>query len=97
MRSIEPGTHVQARFKSCGPGFRVRAFGAPRNDNAKCCAIARASRRLRHAPEERDRSLSDAGDVLAPRLVGEEEAGRRVDDVVERGLVEAAGGGLLLI
>src|SRR5215217_9243234 len=54
------------------------------------------SRRLRLAPEERQRAFADAGDVLAPRLVGEEEAGRRVDDVVERGLVEAAGGGLFL-
>src|SRR5215212_1190382 len=56
-----------------------------------------SSRRLRHAPEERQRAFADARDVLAPRLVGEEEAGRRVDDVVERGLVEAAGGGLFLL
>src|SRR5215218_10420591 len=55
------------------------------------------SRRLRHAPEERQRAFADAGDVLAPRLVGEEEPGRRVDDVVERGLVEAPGGGLFLL
>ena len=47
------------------------------------------SRRLAHAPEGGNRPGGDAGQVLAPRLIGEKEAGRRVDDIVECRLVEA--------
>src|SRR6516162_10615318 len=50
--------------------------------------IAAASSDLADAPEERQRPLDDAAHVLAPGLVAEEEAGRREDHVVERGLVE---------
>src|SRR5258708_31266517 len=52
---------------------------------------------LRHAPEEGQRPLLHTGDVLAPRRVAQEEAGRRIDDVVERRLVETFDRGLLLI
>src|SRR5579872_2269924 len=52
---------------------------------------------LRHAPAERHRPLDDSGHVLAPRGVTQEEAGRRINDILERGLVEPADGGLFLI
>src|SRR5262249_7865350 len=59
--------------------------------------IARRSRGLAHAPEERQRPLRDAGDVRAPGLMGEEETGRSVDRVLAGGLVEAADCGLLFV
>src|SRR5262249_58438617 len=34
---------------------------------------------------------------LAPGLIGKEEAGRRVDDVLERGLVQPRDGGLFFV
>src|SRR5207244_4401341 len=52
---------------------------------------------LRHAPEERQRPLCDTGDVLAPRRVAQEKAGRRIDNILERRLVEALHRSLLLI
>src|SRR4051812_8925311 len=52
---------------------------------------------LRHVPEERQRTFYDAADVLAPRLIGQEEPSRCEHDVVERRLVETARGGLFLI
>src|SRR4051812_14377666 len=58
---------------------------------------AAASRRLAHVPEERQRPLHDTADVLAPRLIAEEETGRRIHHVVERGLVETFYRGLFLI
>ena len=60
-------------------------------------STATAHADLRHAPEERQRPLDDAGDVLAPRLVAEEEAGRRIDHVIERRLVEPRHRRLLLV
>jgi hypothetical protein len=42
------------------------------------------------APEERQRPLHDAGDVLAPSLMLEEEADRRIDHMVEGDLVQPA-------
>src|SRR3954462_9860206 len=39
---------------------------------------------LRHVPEERQRTFYDAADVLAPRLIGQEEPSRCEHDVVER-------------
>src|SRR5262245_9566555 len=50
--------------------------------------MAPASGDLADAPEERQRPLDHAAHVLAPGLVGQEEAGRRIDHAVERGLVE---------
>src|SRR5262245_43134338 len=50
--------------------------------------MAPASGDLADAPEERQRPLDPAAPVLAPGLVGQEEAGRRIDHAVERGLVE---------
>src|ERR1700676_3749348 len=58
---------------------------------------SQASRSLSYTPEEGQRSLHDASDVLAPSLILQEEAGRRVDHVLERGLVEPADRGLLLV
>src|ERR1700692_119003 len=52
---------------------------------------------LRHAPEEGQRSLRHTGDVLAPRRVIQEEASRRINDVLERRPVEPIDRGLLLI
>src|SRR5712671_138982 len=54
-------------------------------------------RRFADSPEERQRPLNDAGNVFAPSLILQEETCRRVDNVVERGLVEAADRGLLLL
>src|SRR5271166_56326 len=65
--------------------------------SVKDWSSTRPASRLRHIPEEGQRSLHDAGHVLAPGLVAEEEAGRREDDVVERGLVEASDRRLLLV
>src|SRR5262249_38922433 len=56
-----------------------------------------ASSDLADAPEERQRPLDHAAHVLAPGLVGQEEAGRREDHVVERGLVEPPYRRLLLV
>src|ERR1700730_1927992 len=61
------------------------------------CGFTAPSCGLRHAPEERQRPLCDTGDVLAPRRVAREEAGRRIDYVLERRFVETLGRGLLLI
>src|SRR6476659_4133853 len=58
---------------------------------------ADASRRLAHIPEERQRALRDAVDLAAPRLVGKEKPGRRIDDVLERGLIEPGDRGLFLL
>src|SRR5216684_9241445 len=55
------------------------------------------SRRLAHSPEERQRPLHDPGDVRAPSLMGEEEAGRGIDHVLARSLVEATDRGLLFV
>src|SRR5580693_4501511 len=55
------------------------------------------SRRLAHAPEEWERAFDHAAEILAPGLVGEEEAGGRIDDGVERGLVDALDRGLLVV
>src|SRR5215203_2205184 len=55
------------------------------------------SRRLRDVPEERQRPLDDAAHVLAPGLVGQEEPGRGVDNVIEGGFVEPARRRLLLL
>src|SRR5215831_8163021 len=52
---------------------------------------------LAHPPEEWQRSLHDATDVSAPRLVHQEETGRRVHHAVERCLVEPTDCGLLLV
>src|SRR5581483_5232110 len=52
---------------------------------------------LRHAPEEGQWSLHDTRHVLAPGRVAEEEACRRIDDVLARGLVETGDRGLFLI
>src|ERR1044071_7618932 len=52
---------------------------------------------LGHVPEERDRAFHDAADVLAPRLIGEEEAGWRKYDTIECRLVETPRGGLFLL
>src|SRR6478672_9982421 len=57
----------------------------------------RRSRRLAHTPEERQRALRDAVDLAAPRLVGEEKSGRRIDDVLERGLVDPGDRGFFLL
>src|SRR4051794_26025384 len=43
---------------------------------------------LAHIPKDRERRFDDAGHVLAPRLVAFEEAGRHIDDLLHRGLVE---------
>src|SRR6478752_4024240 len=51
---------------------------------------------LGDAPEERQRPADDARDVLPPGLVAEIEAGRRVDDILDRRQVEPAHGRLLL-
>src|SRR5262249_25847057 len=56
-----------------------------------------ASGDLADAPEERQRPLDHAAHVLAPGLVAEEEAGRRVNHVVEGGLVEPPYRGFLLV
>src|SRR5437899_11227486 len=52
---------------------------------------------LAHPPEERQRALDNATDVLPPRLVFQKEASRRIDHRLERGLVEAADRGLLFV
>src|SRR6476646_7942151 len=52
--------------------------------------------RFGHAPEERYRALDDAADVAAPGLIAVVEAGRYVDDVLHRRLVEARDHRLLL-
>src|SRR5438067_2502455 len=52
---------------------------------------------LRHAPEERQRPLHDAGDVAAPGRIAEEEAGRCIDDVFEGGLVDPGDRRLFLV
>src|SRR5258708_20053908 len=57
----------------------------------------RCSRRFGDTPEERQGTLDDAGDVLAPGLIAQEEPGRRVDHAVERGLVEPSNGRFLLV
>src|SRR5262249_8901240 len=53
--------------------------------------------RLADTPEERHRGLDDSGDIRAPGLIQQDEAERRVDDVVEGSLVEAAHGHFLLV
>src|SRR2546423_6565953 len=53
--------------------------------------------RLGDAPEERKRALDHPAHVLAPSLIAEEEAGRRVDDVIQRGFVEPPDRRLLLV
>src|SRR5689334_19040220 len=52
---------------------------------------------LRYVPEERQRSLRDPGDVLAPRGVAQEEAGRRIHHVLERRAIETTDHSLLVI
>src|SRR5581483_7764157 len=52
---------------------------------------------LGHPPEERQRALDDAAHVAAPRLVAVVEAGRHVDDLLHRRLVEAPDHGLFLV
>src|SRR5215470_10890870 len=62
-----------------------------------CRATLTTSRSLAYPPEERQRPFDNPAHVPAPRLVFQEEASRRIDDGVERGLVEAADHGLLLL
>src|ERR1700681_3625904 len=52
---------------------------------------------LADTPKERQRSFQDAGDVLAPGLILQEEAGRRLDHGFKSGLVEPADRGFLLV
>src|ERR1700676_3496522 len=52
---------------------------------------------LADTPKEGQRPFHDAGDVLAPGLILQEEAGRRLDHVLERGLVEPSDRRLLLV
>ena len=49
------------------------------------------------APEERQRSRHDPGYVLAPSLILQKEAERRVDHMVKLLLVEPARDGLFLV
>src|SRR5262249_47926984 len=59
--------------------------------------IAAASHRLAHAPEERHRALRDAVDGGAPGVLAQVDAERRVDRIVERGLVEPPRDRLLVV
>ena len=52
---------------------------------------------LADTPKEGKRPFYDAGDVLAPGLILQKEARRRLDHVLKRGLVEPADCGLLLV
>src|SRR5215471_11004240 len=52
---------------------------------------------LAHPPEERQRALDHARDVVPPSLILQEEAGRRVDHGLKRRLVKAADRGLFLV
>src|SRR2546421_6095531 len=63
----------------------------------RACRFTAPSCGFRYAPEEGQRPLHNTRDVLAPRRVTQEEAGRRIDDVIESRLVEASGHSLLLI
>src|SRR5439155_25959578 len=54
-------------------------------------------RGLGYVPEERQRAFHDAADILAPRMISQEEAGRCEYDIVERGLVETPRRGLFLL
>jgi hypothetical protein len=59
--------------------------------------MAAVSRRFANAPEKRQRPLHDSGDVLAPSLITQVEAERRIDHMVEGGLVEPARDGLFFV
>src|SRR3974377_163769 len=59
-------------------------------------ASSSGSGRLGDAPEERQRSLWDATDILVPGVMLHELAERSVDDVIERHLVDPACRGFLL-
>src|ERR1043166_4080756 len=79
---------------------RVTGAGASRSmrgEAARHRRRAAPSYRLAHAPEERQRSLRDAGQTLAPRVVAQVPADRGVDHVVEEGLVEPARGSISII
>src|SRR5580704_5119209 len=52
---------------------------------------------LAHAPEERQRPLGDAGEAFAPGVVAQVPAERRIDHVIEEGLVEPARRRLLAV
>src|ERR1700736_2008732 len=52
---------------------------------------------LANTPKEGKRPFHDAGNVLAPSLILQEEAGRRIDHVLKRGLIEPADRGFLLV
>src|SRR5262249_4833711 len=55
------------------------------------------SNRLGHAPEERQQPGRDPADVLAPGIIPQIHAERRVDRVIERGLVQPPRNKLLFI
>src|SRR5260370_37218407 len=56
-----------------------------------------ALRRLTDTPEKGQRRLHNAGDIFAPSIMTEMHAERRVEDMVEAGLVQPPGNRLLLI
>src|SRR5262245_58742215 len=60
-------------------------------------AVRPVSCRFGDAPEEWKRALDHPAHVLAPSLITDEEAGRRVDDAIQRGFVEPADRRLLLV
>src|SRR5215470_4760999 len=55
------------------------------------------SRRLADAPEQGQRRLHNAADILAPCMMPERHAEWHIEDVVEGGLVQPSGNRLLLI
>src|SRR5262249_39892893 len=58
---------------------------------------AAISRRFAHAPEEGKRPFHNAGDILSPGLILQEETGWRLDHGFARGFVEPADCGFFLI
>src|SRR5215469_18110297 len=81
--------HCRARLTDGSSGMTCLRFARNRAGSK--------SYRLADAPEERQWPLADSGNVLAPCLILQEEAGRRLNHVVERSLIEATDRDPLLV
>src|SRR5258706_4804355 len=79
----------------CTPALLKSAGQSPRRILE--CRSTEGSRRLADAPEQGQRCLLNAADILAPSMITEHHAEWRVEDMVEGALVQPSSNRLLLV
>src|SRR5215831_18881300 len=98
MKALFGAATIPRWDKAVNPGKSGPGTTAPADHFAQLIlGVPLSSWGLAHPPEEGQRSFADAVHVRAPSVVLQEEAGRRVDHVLERGAVQVAHRGLFLI